>query len=132
MMYETGCRTAFSFGSCGDAETRRCSGVDYYWVLPDIGSDWRTIMADEGRVVTAKLPEELAARLDAAGERIERSKSWIIRQAVAEWLAEEQRRDELTREAMKSIDEGRFYTQEEVERYFAEKRKKRSRTAHAA
>jgi predicted transcriptional regulator len=89
-------------------------------------------MADEGRVVTAKLPEELAARLDAAGERIERSKSWIIRQAVAEWLAEEERRDELTREAMKSIDEGRFYTQEEVERYFAEKRKKRSRTAHAA
>jgi predicted transcriptional regulator len=89
-------------------------------------------MADETRVVTAKLPEELAARRDQAGERIERSKSGIIRQAVAEWLAEEQRRDELTREAMQSIDEGRFYTQEEVERYFAEKRKKRSRTAHAA
>jgi hypothetical protein len=33
---------------------------------------------------------------------------------------------------MQSIDDWLFYTQEEVERYFAEKRKKRSRTAHAA
>jgi predicted transcriptional regulator len=89
-------------------------------------------MADETRVVTAKLPEELAARLDQAGERIERSKSWIIRQAVSEWLAEEQRRDELTREALAQVDAGETFTQEEVERYFADKRKARSRTAHAA
>jgi predicted transcriptional regulator len=89
-------------------------------------------MADDGRVVTAKLPEELAARLDKAGERIERSKSWIIRQAVTEWLAEEQRRDEMTREALAQVDAGETYTQEELELYYADKRKARSRTAHAA
>ena len=88
-------------------------------------------MADEGRVVTAKLPEELAARLDKAGERIERSKSWIIRQAVAEWLAEEQRRDELTREAMKSIDEGRGIPHEEI-MVWAEQLKREARAKSAA
>jgi predicted transcriptional regulator len=88
-------------------------------------------MTDETRVVTAKLPEELAARLDKAGERIERSKSWIIRQAVAEWLAEEQRRDELTREAMQSIDEGRGIPHEEI-MLWAEQLKREARAKSAA
>ena len=53
-------------------------------------------MTDSGRVVTAKLPDELVLQMDEVAERIDRSKSWIMRQAVAEWLAEEQRRHELT------------------------------------
>lgn len=91
-------------------------------------------MADEGRVVTAKLPEELAARLDAAGERIERSKSWIIRQAVAEWLAEEQRRDEMTREALAQVDAGETYTHEEVLAMVEQRKRERreARTKNAA
>jgi hypothetical protein len=51
---------------------------------------------------------------------------------VAEWLAEEQRRHELTLEALKSVDEGRTFTQEEVEKHFAARRKARSRAARAA
>ena len=89
-------------------------------------------MADEGRVVTAKLPDDLVSRMDEIADRIDRSKSWIVRQALSEWLAEEQRRYELTLEALKSVDEGRTYTQEEVEEYFAAKRKARSRGARAA
>lgn len=72
-------------------------------------------MSDDARVVTAKLPDALALRLDEIAARIDRSKSWIIRQALAEWIAEEQRRHELTLEAMKSVDEGRSIPQEEVE-----------------
>ena len=49
-------------------------------------------MADHGRVVTAKLPEDLVNRMDEVAERIERSKSWIVREALSQWLAEEQRR----------------------------------------
>ncbi len=91
-------------------------------------------MGDEGRVVTAKLPEELAARLDKAGERIERSKSWIIRQAVAEWLAEEQRRDELTREALAQVDAGETFTHEEVLAMVEQRKRGRreARTKNAA
>lgn len=89
-------------------------------------------MAEEGRVVTAKLPENLVLEMDEIAGRIDRSKSWIVRQAVAEWLAEERRRYELTLEAMKSVDEGRSFSQEEIEKHFAAKRKARSRAARAA
>lgn len=87
-------------------------------------------MSDDGRVVTAKLPDDLILRLDEVADRIERSKSWIVRQAVAEWLAEEQRRHELTLEALKDVDEGRVLTQEELEAW-AEQQKleKRAKTA---
>lgn len=89
-------------------------------------------MSDDGRVVTAKLPDDLVSEMDEVAGRIDRSKSWIVRQAVAEWLAEERRRYELTLEAMKSVDEGRSFTQEEIEKYFAARRKARSRAARAA
>lgn len=82
-------------------------------------------MSDDARVVTAKLPDALALRLDEIAARIDRSKSWIIRQALAEWIAEEQRRHELTLEAMKSVDEGRSIPQEEVEADFIRRKEAR-------
>lgn len=71
-------------------------------------------MADEGRVITAKLPDDLVTRLDEVAGRIDRSKSWIVREAVSEWLAEEQRRYELTLEAMAEIKDGGGIPHEEV------------------
>lgn len=73
-----------------------------------------TMSIKTGRVVTANLPEDLAIRLDEIAERIERTRSWIIRQALVEWLAEEQRRHELTLEAMQDIEEGRVYSHEDI------------------
>jgi predicted transcriptional regulator len=70
--------------------------------------------------------------MDEIADRIDRSKSWIVRQALIEWVAEEQRRYELTLEAMKSVDEGRTLTQEEVEKHFAQRRKVRARVTRAA
>lgn len=89
-------------------------------------------MSKDGRVVTANLPDELVLRMDEIADRIDRSKSWIVREAVTEWLAEEQRRYELTMEALNSVDEGRTFTQDEVEKHFAERRKARSRRVRAA
>lgn len=66
------------------------------------------------RVVTAKLPADLAERLDEVGARMERTKSWIIRQAVAEWLVEEERRHRLTLESLRDFDEGRVIDHEDV------------------
>jgi predicted transcriptional regulator len=82
-------------------------------------------MTHTERVVTANLSAELASKLDDVARRIDRSKSWIIRQAIGQWLAEEERRYALTLEAMKDIDEGRFLTQEQVEEHFAAKRRAR-------
>jgi predicted transcriptional regulator len=66
------------------------------------------------RVVTAKLPADLVARLDDVAQSMERSKSWIIRQALHEWLAEEERRHELTMEGLRDIDEGRVVSHEDI------------------
>lgn len=86
-------------------------------------------MTDDGRVITAKLPGELVSRMDEIALRIDRSKSWIVRQAVAEWLVEEQRRYDLTLEALKDVDEGRTFSQEEIEKLIAARRKARAKSA---
>ena len=85
-------------------------------------------MSKEGRVVTANLPDELVSRMDEVAGRIDRSKSWIVREAVAEWLAEEQRRHELTLEALKDVDEGRTIPHEDV-LAMVEQRKRERREA---
>ena len=86
-------------------------------------------MSEKSRVVTAVLPEALALRLDEVAARTERSRSWLVRQALAEWLAEEERRYQLTLEALKSVDEGCTVSQEQIEAW-AEERKagRRQRT----
>lgn len=90
-------------------------------------------MAEVGRVVTAKLPDELVTRLDVVAERMERSKSWIVREAVSHWLDEEQRRYELTLEALQDVDEGRTIQHDEllamIEARKKERRDAQSRTA---
>lgn len=84
-------------------------------------------MDEPDRVVTAKLPGKLVSKMDEIGARMERSKSWIVKQAVAEWIAEEDRRHQLTLEGLKSVDEGKTIPQEEVEAWFEEKRRARAK-----
>jgi predicted transcriptional regulator len=90
-------------------------------------------MADDGRVVTAKLPDDLVDRMDEVAERIERSKSWIVREALSLWLSEEQRRHDLTLEALEDVDEGRTIPHEDVlamvEQRKRDRRKARARSA---
>jgi predicted transcriptional regulator len=90
-------------------------------------------MTDDSRVVTAKLPDELVSRLDEVANRIDRSKSWIVREAVSQWLAEEQRRHKLTLEALADVDAGRTMSHEEVRAKAAQrKREKHSSRAKSA
>lgn len=90
-------------------------------------------MSEHGRVITAKLPDDLVTRLDEIADRIDRSKSWIVREAVSEWLAEEQRRYELTLEALADVDAGRTIPHEEilarVEKRKRERREVRTQSA---
>ena len=82
-------------------------------------------MAEDARVVTASLPNDLVLQMNEVAHLIDRSKSWIVREAVRDWLAEWQRRHELTLEALKDVDEGRTYTQEEAELLIAQRRLER-------
>lgn len=67
--------------------------------------------------VTAHLPVDLVEQLDRFAERLERSRGWIVRQAVGDWIDREAERDRLTREALASADAGRLIDHERVEEW---------------
>lgn len=61
----------------------------------------------ETRVVTAHLPLELAAQLDQLALQLDRPKGWIVRQALAYWVALEAKRHQRTLEGLADVDAGR-------------------------
>ncbi|MDR2207386.1 MAG: ribbon-helix-helix protein, CopG family [Azoarcus sp.] len=62
-------------------------------------------MAQTGtRVITAHVPLLLAEKVDLMAERLERSRGWIMKQALSAWIAQEEERDRLTREALVDVD----------------------------
>ena len=64
-------------------------------------------MAQTGtKVLTAHVPLPLAEKVDLMAERLERSRGWIIKQALSAWLEQEEKRERLTREALADVDVG--------------------------
>jgi len=47
---------------------------------------------------------DLAVRVDEIAERLERSKNWIVKQALSAWIDQEEERSRLTREALADVD----------------------------
>jgi predicted transcriptional regulator len=64
-------------------------------------------MSAPTKVVTAHLPVRLADKLDALAARSERSRGWIMKQALAAWVDQEEERHRLTLEAMADVDSDR-------------------------
>jgi predicted transcriptional regulator len=58
----------------------------------------------ETRVMTAHVPLPLAEKIDRMAERLERSRGWILKQALSVWIREEEERDRLTQEALAEVD----------------------------
>ncbi|CAH0440321.1 CopG family ribbon-helix-helix protein [Ralstonia pseudosolanacearum] len=58
------------------------------------------------RVLTAHVPVQLAERVDQIAERLERSRGWIMKQALSAWIDQEEERSRLTREALADVDAG--------------------------
>jgi len=56
------------------------------------------------KVVTAHVPVPLANKIDDLAQRLERSKAWIIKQALTAWVNQEEERRRLTLEAMADVD----------------------------
>ena len=69
------------------------------------------------RPVTTHLPVELVEELDRYAGRMDRSRGWIVKEAVGEWIEREAERDRLTREALESADAGRLIDHERVEEW---------------
>jgi predicted transcriptional regulator len=69
----------------------------------------------ETRVVTSHLPADLAEKLDGLAERLDRPKGWIVKEAIASYVALEEDRHRLTLEALADVKAGRVHGHAGVE-----------------
>ena len=69
----------------------------------------------ETKVLTAHIPLPLAEKVDQMAARLERSRGWIMKQALSAWIDQEEERNRLTREALADVDAGRVIDQQAVQ-----------------
>ncbi len=69
----------------------------------------------ETKVVTAHVPLPLAEKVEDLAQRLERSKAWIVKQALAAWVDQEEERHRLTLEALADIDSGNVIDHQTVQ-----------------
>lgn len=69
----------------------------------------------EMRELIVHLPAQLAEEIDRLGNRLGRSRDWIVEQALTTWIAQDVERDRLTHEALAQVDAGTVIDQETVE-----------------
>lgn len=59
------------------------------------------------KVMTAHVPLPLAEKVDLLAARLERSRGWIMKQALSDWVDLEEERRRLTLQALEDVDAGR-------------------------
>lgn len=66
------------------------------------------------KVITAHVSLPMAEKIDELATRLERSRGWIIKQALAAWIDQEEERSRLTREALADVDQGKLVDHQSV------------------
>ena len=69
----------------------------------------------ETKVLTAHVPLSLAEKVDLMAARLERSRGWIMKQALAAWIQQEEERNRLTNEALADVDTGHVIEHQDVQ-----------------
>jgi predicted transcriptional regulator len=69
----------------------------------------------ETKVLTAHVPLPLAEKIDQMAARLERSRGWIMKQALSAWIAQEEERSRLTQEALADVDAERVIDHQAVQ-----------------
>ena len=72
------------------------------------------------KVLTAHVPLPLADKVDQLAARLERSRGWIVKQALTVWVDQEEERRRLTLEALDDVDAGRVVDHSEVQAWAAQ------------
>lgn len=67
------------------------------------------------KVLTAHVPLTLAKKVDQMAARLERSRGWIVKQALTAWIDQEEERRRLTLEALADVDAGRVTDHQAVQ-----------------
>jgi predicted transcriptional regulator len=66
------------------------------------------------REFTAHIPLPLAQKIDESAARLERSPDWIMEQALAAWIDQEEERRRLLAEAFEDVRAGRLIDHDKV------------------
>ena len=72
------------------------------------------------KVMTAHVPLPLAERVDQLAARLERSRGWVLKQALSAWVEQEEERRRLTLEGLDDVDAGDIVDHEAVEAWAAQ------------
>ena len=70
--------------------------------------------AQATKVITAHVPLPMADKVDQMAARLERSRGWVIKQALSAWLAQEER-NRLTLEALDDVTSGQVIDHQAVQ-----------------
>ncbi len=71
------------------------------------------------KVLTAHIPLELAEKVDQLAARRERSRGWIVKEALIALIEQEEEQQRLTLEALEDVDAGRVIAHEAVKEWAA-------------
>ncbi len=64
-------------------------------------------MAAKTKVLTAHVPLGLVEKVEAIAARLGRSRGWVMKQALAAWVDQEEERHRMILEALDDVDAGR-------------------------
>lgn len=67
------------------------------------------------KVLTAHMPFQLVEKIDQIAERMERSRAWIMKQALVAWIEQQENRERLTQEAMADVDNNLLIAHQDVQ-----------------
>ena len=67
------------------------------------------------KVLTAHVPLPLAKKIDRLAARLERSRGWIVKQALSAWVEQEEERRRLTLEGLADVDAGQVIDHQAVQ-----------------
>lgn len=76
-------------------------------------------MQNTTKVLTAHVPLAMADKVDEIAARLERSRGWVMKQALSTWIAQEEMRDILTREALADVGLGHVIDNKSVQDWAA-------------
>lgn len=72
-------------------------------------------MSAATKVLTAHVPLSLAHKVDQMASRLDRSRGWVVKQALAAWVDQEEERHLMTLEALADVDAGRLIDHRDVQ-----------------
>jgi predicted transcriptional regulator len=68
------------------------------------------------RTISFRIAPEKVAQLDSIAKAMDRDRSYLLNEAVENYLSEQQRFAAMVEEGLEDMRQGRFFTDEEVER----------------